>query len=88
MDIKKPLIRQAGSAEAFVGSAATGREQFLYHSFILRVSAPLVQVFNAMVRSWIRAYHCIEASSSDQYKPCQCIDLELNGAPMQAVGAP
>lgn len=24
-----PLIRQAGSAEAFVGSAATGREQFL-----------------------------------------------------------
>ena len=25
--IKKPLIRQAGSAEAFMGSAATGREQ-------------------------------------------------------------
>jgi len=27
MDIKKPLIRQAGSAEAFAGSTATGREQ-------------------------------------------------------------
>lgn len=27
MDIKKPLICQAGSAEAFVGSAATGRER-------------------------------------------------------------
>jgi hypothetical protein len=28
-DIKKPLIRQAGSAEeAFTGSATTGREQF------------------------------------------------------------
>ncbi|MBF0438169.1 MAG: hypothetical protein HQL93_03515 [Magnetococcales bacterium] len=26
MGIKKPLIRQAGSAEAFAGSAATGRE--------------------------------------------------------------
>jgi hypothetical protein len=27
-----PLIRQAGSAEAFVGSAATGRERLtLYH---------------------------------------------------------
>jgi hypothetical protein len=26
MHIKKPLIRQAGSAVAFVGSAATGRE--------------------------------------------------------------
>jgi hypothetical protein len=25
---KKPLIRQAGSAEAFAGSATTGREQY------------------------------------------------------------
>jgi len=28
MDIKKPLICQAGSAEAFLDSAATGREHF------------------------------------------------------------
>jgi hypothetical protein len=27
MDIKKPLICQAGSAEAFLDSTATGREQ-------------------------------------------------------------
>lgn len=27
MDVKKPLIRQAGSAEAFAGSSATGRER-------------------------------------------------------------
>ena len=26
MDIKKPLIRQAGSAEAFLDSTAAGRE--------------------------------------------------------------
>jgi hypothetical protein len=26
MGIKKPLIRQAGSAEALIGSAAAGRE--------------------------------------------------------------
>jgi hypothetical protein len=30
MRIKKPLIRQAGSAEAFVGSAAAGREHMYY----------------------------------------------------------
>ena len=29
-EIKKPLICQAGSAEAFVGSSATGREQLYY----------------------------------------------------------
>ncbi|MCD4654655.1 hypothetical protein K8T06_12080 [bacterium] len=29
--IKKPLIRQAGSAEAFVGSTATGRKHCHYH---------------------------------------------------------
>jgi hypothetical protein len=28
LEIKKPLICQAGSAEAFAGSPATGREQF------------------------------------------------------------
>jgi hypothetical protein len=28
--IKKPLICQAGSAEAFAGSTATGREHFHY----------------------------------------------------------
>ncbi len=33
MDIKKPLIRQAGSAGAFVGSTATGREQSEYTIF-------------------------------------------------------
>jgi len=32
MRIKKPLIRQAGSAEAFVGSAATGREHHLLYT--------------------------------------------------------
>jgi hypothetical protein len=30
MDKRKPLIRQAGSAEAFVGSTAAGREQLKY----------------------------------------------------------
>jgi hypothetical protein len=30
MRVKKPLIRQAGSAEAFVDSTATGREHFDY----------------------------------------------------------
>ena len=30
MAIKKPLIRQAGSAEAFLDSATTGREQLNY----------------------------------------------------------
>ena len=33
-DIKKPLIRQAGSAEAFAGSTAAGREHSLYTSAI------------------------------------------------------
>jgi len=30
MGIKKPLICQAGSAEAFLDSAATGREHYKY----------------------------------------------------------
>ena len=32
--IKKPLICQAGSAEAFVGSAAAGREHYKYTSSV------------------------------------------------------
>lgn len=32
-EIKKPLIRQAGSAEAFLNSATTGREHIYYHLF-------------------------------------------------------
>lgn len=40
MRIKKPLIRQAGSAEAFVGSAATGREH-VYCTVIVQTSLGL-----------------------------------------------
>lgn len=36
--IKKPLIRQAGSAEAFMGSAATGREQAHWQGSSARLS--------------------------------------------------
>ena len=31
MDIKKPQIRQAGSAEAFIDSTATGRELIILY---------------------------------------------------------
>jgi len=35
MGIKKPLICQAGSAEAFVGSTATGREHIIVYGYRL-----------------------------------------------------
>lgn len=41
MDIKKPLIRQAGSAEAFVDSTATGREHKKYRPNLVRSQAGL-----------------------------------------------
>lgn len=41
MDIKKPLICQAGSAEAFVDSTATGREQHYYRSERARSQAEI-----------------------------------------------
>ena len=34
--IKKPLICQAGSAEAFAGSPATGREQTYYRQKVVK----------------------------------------------------
>ena len=36
---EKPQIRQAGSAEAFVGSAATGRERSHYWHFTIKDNA-------------------------------------------------
>ena len=41
MEIKKPLIRQAGSAEAFVGSSATGSEHIKYTTKIDKIKRNL-----------------------------------------------
>ena len=43
-DTKKPLIRQAGSAEAFLDSTATGREHS-YFSFCIGNVNPMVERF-------------------------------------------
>ena len=42
MGIKKPLIRQAGSAEAFAGSATTGREHH-YNTIFIGTFNPIVE---------------------------------------------
>lgn len=68
MRIKKPLIRQAGSAEAFVGSAATGREHHLLYgyrpfessgpvSFLVLRHAPrtVAQVQGALLQGFMRS---------------------------------
>ena len=44
MGIKKPLICQAGSAEAFLDSAATGREQ-LHGSYYIRIVKPNLKIY-------------------------------------------
>ena len=44
MGIKKPLICQAGSAGAFVGSAATGRERPQHRAW-MAVCQPDLMVF-------------------------------------------
>ena len=44
--IKKPLIRQAGSAEAFAGSTAAGSEQLYYTSFAGKSKKNFSRIWN------------------------------------------